>query len=962
MNTNHPRPPHRGHLGLALGLTLALATAATAAVVPVAAPALASPVAPLPAAAATPTSVVVDDDDASPASRFTLAVLPDTQFYSRYSSDQFVPRYGKDPFEVQTAWLAEHADELNIPFVTHVGDVVDRVRTEREWVAADRAMRILDDTATPYSILAGNHDVLNSRDDLDDTEYDLAAEPFLRWFGPARAARQSTYGGSDPTGMSQWHVFEAQGQRFLSMALPWRASDATLAWAEGVIAAQDLPTILTSHDLVNIDADAVTPKDSAYGERVWDQLISGTDQIFLTFNGHYHGSTHRTRLNAAGHQVTQVLIDHQMAYEGGNGYLGLVELDLTNETITMQTGSPWVVAKPQDKLTAYDQALLEAPHQAYQVPMDFSERFEGFQAGPADQPSLTKAARDILLDGFEAPDGNDLVQAGSEDDYVEVPGTLAHWRFGDATPGVVRPGQVFRDVAGDSDLHRVGLAASGSPTAEVGDVVVTDDVNPYSADPGAVCFTGTDARSGRFSYLQSTSGTAVTEATFPNGYTIETFVRMDADWTAEANQWSKAVVRTGNRSTLPGMPQSQYDYTASPTALGISNLREFQFTEVPATTTAGDRTAWSGEIMVDQWQHVAVVNDPTAGTTTMYVDGAPVLRNATGTGGASANAGMPWIIGADWVDDAARNGWHGCVGETRIVERPTEPSEWLTARPSIDGLDVTRRPAASVPTGTDVVVLGGTGTPRATVTATGDLDATTTVAADGTWRLVADLDGTTGVKQYAVTQGFGDRRGEPVTGTFTAAGVAPATTSTAAAAATTGHYGSVRRVTVRVTGRDASPTGTVTLARAGRALGRAVLTDGRAVVTVPGTALRPGTHDLTVTYPGDATHAPSSDTLRLRVLKAASRLTVTPTSHRLEAGRRARLVAELTTTVPLRGDLVVVENGRTVLRQSARAGRRSVVLPVLRTGRHVLTVRYSGSDVVAASNTRRIVVDVRRRR
>ncbi|GAA5122086.1 hypothetical protein GCM10023339_39930 [Alloalcanivorax gelatiniphagus] len=974
MDLDPRRPRTRSRLAVPTALMVALGVAAVV-------PAISS----APAGAQQPTTVqggpadpapsaVADDDDTAPASRFTLAVLPDTQFYSRYSADQFVPRYGKDPFEVQTAWLAEHADELNIPFVTHVGDVVDRATVAREWQAADRAMRILDDSDTPYSILAGNHDVLDSNDALHDTDYDLAAEPFLQWFGPSRAAGQSTYGGSDPTGMSQWHVFEAQGQEFLSVALPWRASDATLSWAKAVIAEQDLPTILTSHDLINIGADAVTPKDSAYGERIWNRLINDSDQVFLTLNGHFHGSTHRNRLNAAGHQVTQVLIDHQMAYEGGNGYLGLLELDLTNGTMTMQTGSPWVVSKPQEALTAYDQALLEEPHQSYQVEMDFTERFEAFEPGPADQPSLTQAARDILLDGFEAPEGNDLVQAGSDDDFVEVPGTLAHWRFGDAAPGVVRPGQVFRDVAGDTDLHRVGLTASGSETAEVGDVVVTDDVNPYSSDPGAVCFTNSDQRTDRFSYLQSTSGTPVTETTFPDGYTIETFVKMDADWSAEANQWSKAVVRSGNRSKLPGMPQTRWDYTASPTALGISNLREFQFTEVPETTTKGDRTAWSGEIMVDQWQHVAVVNDATARTTTMYVDGAPVLRNATDTGGASANAGMPWILGADWVDDAARSGWHGCIGETRIIDHPTGPDQWLTARPTLGDFAVTRRPADTVPTGTDLVVLAGTGTPRATVTVDGAVGGTTTVDADGTWRVVADLDASTGTQDYSVLHGFGDRVGEPVTGSFTV--TAPGTpstegpvtdppttarraTSAAAVAGDTVTYGTQHRVTVRVAGQDGTPAGTVAVTSGDRLLGTAALSGGRAVVSLAGTALRPGTHELTAAYAGNGTHAPSSDVVRLRVRKATSRLGVAPTTSRVDAGRRVRLVARLTSEVAPVGDVVVTEKGRNVLRRAARSGRVLLALPALSRGRHVLEVRYTGSDVVSASRTRRVVVVVR---
>lgn len=922
--------------------TLSLAAAAVLATLSLPSPATAAP--------------LVDADDAANASRFTLAVLPDTQFYSRYSADQFGPRYaGKDPFLVQTEWLAAHADDLNIPFVTHVGDIVDRANNAGEWAAADRAMDVLDQAGLPYGILPGNHDVLNSSDTWYDTSYTPANERYWQNFGPDKRPKPSTLQGYDPTGFSQWHVFEAQGQRFLAMSLPWRASDATLAWAKQVIEAQDLPTILTSHDLISVDADAVTARESGYGKRVWDGLINTTEQIFLTLNGHFHGSTHLTRTNAAGKPVTQILIDHQMAYEGGNGYLGLLELDLTNNTMTMQTGSPWVVGKSEEQLTSYDQAFLEAPNQQYQIPLDFSARFAGygdFEDGPADQPSLTKRARDILLDGFVPPAGNDLELAGSPDDFVRVPGTLAHWRFGQDGTGVVRPGQVFPDIAGDTDLHRVGLAASGATGAEVGDVTVTDAVDPFSSDPGAVCFDNSNQTTGRFSYLQSVTGTPVTETTFPDGYTIETFVKMDAAWDATANGWSKAVVRSGNRETLPGMPWSQWDRTASPTALGISNLREFQFTEVPTATSKGDRTAWSGEIMVDTWQHVAVVNDPVARTTTMYVDGAPVLRNATDTGGASANAGMPWILGADWVDDGAKNGWHGCIGETRIVDHPTTQDQWLTARPALDGFLVDRSPAATLAAGTDTVVLSGHGTPRATVTLGGDLAATTTVTADGTWRIVADVTGAPGARRWTLTQGFGERTTDPVSGTFAVAAPSlPATSTAAVVAADAPAYGDAHRVVVRVAG-SGTPSGAVRVSAAGRELGTGTLAGGRAVVTLPGTALAPGNHQLTVDYAGDAGHAASSDTVTVTVAKADPGLRAAAVRASVRPAQRARLVVRFDSPVPVGGDLTVLK-GTTRLTGATATGRRQVLtLPVLKPGRHVLTVRLAGTSTVEADSVK----------
>ena len=124
-----------------------------------------------------------DDDDAVPAkpqpqpqpalaSTFALAVLPDTQFYSRYATDaenqQFMRKYGSEPFQAQTRWVAQHAAALNIPFLAHLGDVVDQQGKPDQWKVASAAMKVLEDAKVPYSILAGNHDVIMDRDYVDE--------------------------------------------------------------------------------------------------------------------------------------------------------------------------------------------------------------------------------------------------------------------------------------------------------------------------------------------------------------------------------------------------------------------------------------------------------------------------------------------------------------------------------------------------------------------------------------------------------------------------------------------------------------------------------------------------------------------------------------------------------------------------------------------------------------------------
>src|SRR5690606_17359482 len=113
---------------------------------------------------------------------------------------QFQARFGTEPFAVQTQWLAEHRDDLEIPFVTHLGDVVDRHSTVAEWELASAAMATLEAAELPYSILAGNHDVSNGCDSLacSDATRNPATERYDDHFPTSRAEGQATFGGRDP--------------------------------------------------------------------------------------------------------------------------------------------------------------------------------------------------------------------------------------------------------------------------------------------------------------------------------------------------------------------------------------------------------------------------------------------------------------------------------------------------------------------------------------------------------------------------------------------------------------------------------------------------------------------------------------------------------------------------------------------------------------------------------------------
>ncbi|MCS3442833.1 LamG-like jellyroll fold domain-containing protein [Microbacterium phyllosphaerae] len=714
-------------------------------------------------------AAAADDVATELRSSFILPVIPDTQFYSRYSASQFYPKYDTNPFEVQTDWIVENKEELNIPFAVHVGDVVDQEWVTGEWDAAAKAMKILTDGGVPYSVVPGNHDVAN----MNARSSEANSWQYLQRFDKGRMQAQggSTFVDSFQNGLSTAYIFEAEGHQWMSLALAWNASADTFAWAQGVLDAHPgIPVVLSSHAIINIDLDQTSPADWWWGEELWNHLIRKNDEIVVTVNGHFHGTTMRQRTNDFGHPVYQVLTDYQMAADGGNGYMTLFEFDLTNDRIDVESVSPWVTVKDKESLTANDTPVLDGPWQSFSMAVDFEGRF-GYKPAEATQGDLSERAKEIVSEGWDGDGvGEHWAAAGRADDYIDVDGTVAHWRFGSVAEGVVDETTVIPDVAGASPMYRSAIDNTDAPE-KLEDVQVSHKNVPfYSADRGAVCFsdvhrnaTGPD----NMSYISTEYGAPATFADLDSssGYTVEAFLQLDEDWTEAANRWSAALTRGGARQWI-GVNDSS-DPGAGAAWLGISSLREYQFS-AGDTDTRNSYTLWSGEIMQGSWHHVAIVNDPVADTVIMYVDGVPVLRNASKVGGMMAADFMPWIIGASTWNTEVEHGWHGCVGETRVVDHALASSEFLYQRVDLDAsLAVTTDLVTVRPSDAVVSSLEGTGHAGASVSVSVDGAAagSVVVGADGSWSLplTSPIAGS-GSHELSFVQSIGTRSGEAFEG------------------------------------------------------------------------------------------------------------------------------------------------------------------------------------------------------
>jgi hypothetical protein len=311
---------------------------------------------------------------------FTLALLPDTQYY--------VLRGGAgtpDMFFAQTRWIATNRDVENIVFVLHEGDVTDR-NTEGEWLRGRAAMRMLDGVV-PYAIAPGNHDGLGQRSNL--------TERFNRHFPAADYQSLPTFGGVFEHGKldNSYHFFSAGGVDWMVLVLEFGPRDVVLAWANELVGAhpERRVIVLTHAHLYPDDTLQGAPEHlgspTSYGRQnngthVWEKLLRRHANISLVFNGHsvilpspetpgLEDETGRlVGLGDSGNRVYQIAADYQSSALGGGGFLRVVRFFPSRDAMSVQTYSPYLGRYLTDDANqfGYDQlGLFTSANENYEI-------------------------------------------------------------------------------------------------------------------------------------------------------------------------------------------------------------------------------------------------------------------------------------------------------------------------------------------------------------------------------------------------------------------------------------------------------------------------------------------------------------------------------------------------------------------------------------------------------------------
>jgi hypothetical protein len=315
-----------------------------------------------------PTPLILDATSARTPGSWTLAVLPDTQFYS------------EDPdlseiWSCMMDWLVAERSRRNIRMVLHVGDLVN-ANVPDQWEAAANCMRRLRGEL-PVMVTTGNHDLGREGVGSDRHTYlndaishrDLA--PMTGAYREGRAQNSFT-------------CFEANGEQFLVLSLEFGPRDSRVEWAGSVLA--DFPehrVLVLTHE--HIDQESSLNRTDGFschslpegenspyrynlrhcpggvncGTEMWQKLYRHYPNIEFVFNGHYKAvkedeSGNRERLDDIttgyrcdetldGGSIHQLLFNAQWAPNGGDGWLRLLEFHPNRMTVSVKTVSPWFI-------------------------------------------------------------------------------------------------------------------------------------------------------------------------------------------------------------------------------------------------------------------------------------------------------------------------------------------------------------------------------------------------------------------------------------------------------------------------------------------------------------------------------------------------------------------------------------------------------------------------------------------
>ena len=284
--------------------------------------------------------------------KFSIAVMPDTQ--------QETGRDGR--FLNRTTWLAAHsgANDLDLRFVTHTGDVVNWDTPDHlQYQVASAAMVPLQLAGIPYSLSIGNHDSQATgpggaaRDSHNTRALMRDTSTFNSFF---TARRYGDVDGAFEAGKVDniWSEFKAGGASWMVLNLELWPRVEVVNWARQVVADHPNDNVLVvTHSY--LEGNLQISQNSEYGatspQYLFDHLISQYANIKMVFSGHVGVAGSRVDTGVNGNKIYSFLA---AIHSNTTNPVRILTIDTGAGKVSTTIVAPWNNARTWKK---YDQTF-----------------------------------------------------------------------------------------------------------------------------------------------------------------------------------------------------------------------------------------------------------------------------------------------------------------------------------------------------------------------------------------------------------------------------------------------------------------------------------------------------------------------------------------------------------------------------------------------------------------------------
>ena len=309
---------------------------------------------------------------------FSMILVPDPQSYTKFAANQPL-------FDLQTAWIAQNIDRLNIKAALFTGDMVEHNGKQislplpnpyngdqtgrQQWEAVSRALSRLDNRL-PYVVAQGNHDIGH----ITATDRHSLAPEFIRperniKFEKCLVSTCPNWEGVHTMENSAYEFIDKAWGKILVITFEFAPRDEAIEWAKQLTESAEYKehkVIILTHSWLDtagnrIAKEGYTLSPCNWAEAVWQKLVYPSKNICLVLCGHTGAapkidgdvaktnfkptSSYRVDKAADGRNIPQMMFNSQQGDgdwngNGGDCWLRILEFKPDGKTISVRTFSP----------------------------------------------------------------------------------------------------------------------------------------------------------------------------------------------------------------------------------------------------------------------------------------------------------------------------------------------------------------------------------------------------------------------------------------------------------------------------------------------------------------------------------------------------------------------------------------------------------------------------------------------